>query len=97
MQVPSLAAPIPVPKPPISATAQAAVSPAFVAAQATASSVRTQMSAAPQAAGRSEAPRQTQSQTNAGHTKDAAANVLTATANRAAATRGRGTRLDLSV
>ena len=83
------------PQQPISQSAQAALSPAMVAAQQTVSVTRTQTVQAPQATGRTEAPRDTRSGTDTGHSVETGASVAHARGN--SGHQPRGSLLDVSV
>jgi hypothetical protein len=71
---------------------------AAVAAQRTVAVVQqTQTFQAPQAAGQTEASRESKSATGTGQATDTTANSLNAVTSRAAARQGRGTQVDVSV
>ncbi len=84
------------PQQPISQSAQAALSPAMAAAQATVSVTRTQTIQAPQATGKTEGSRETRSGTDTGHSVDTGANVAQARGNHGGHP-PRGSLLDVSV
>lgn len=82
----------------ITPAVQMALSPAVQAAQQTTPTVRTQTIAAPQATGKAEQPRATQSSTQNGAAMDTNAGALAAQVNgRGYGAMSRGSLLDLSV
>ncbi|CAO3414931.1 hypothetical protein [Azospirillum doebereinerae] len=91
---------LPTLKPPsaITPAVQMALSPAVQAAQQTTPTVRTQTVSAPQATGKAEQPRATQSSTQNGQTLDTSAAVLSAQVNgQGYRAMPRGSLLDVSV
>jgi hypothetical protein len=95
---PALLQPLQKPQTPLTPTAQMALSPVVQAAQQTTSTIRTQTIQAPQAAGKTDQPRDVRSGVESGQAVDTRAGAVSARTNgRGYANGTRGSLLDVSV